>query len=270
MESVLLLSLAVVTAGIGALGGLGGAVIMVPTLVLVGMPASHAAPLGLLSVASGSLAAGGRQLVERTVHHRLGVTTETAASAGAVSGALLSGAVSESTLTRILALVALGAAFAASRGRDRHLPLSVWSHALGEERGTLAGAYPVGGKAAPYQASHLPLGLGFMSVAGLAAGLAGVSGGFIKTPVTTEVMGVPVKVAASTTTFTVGVTSAAALIVLAFHGRIDLHHAAPVIAGSLMGGEAGARLQARLGPSAIRLALASVLVVIAAILFINA
>ena len=109
-----------------------------------------------------------------------------------------------------------------------------------------------------------------MSVAGLAAGLAGVSGGFIKTPVTTEVMGVPVKVAASTTTFTVGVTSAAALIVLAFHGRIDLHHAAPVIAGSLVGGEAGARLQARLGPSAIRLALAGVLVVIAAILFINA
>ena len=49
--SFLLVLLALVTATVGALGGLGGAVILVPLLVITGTPAREAAPLGLLSVA---------------------------------------------------------------------------------------------------------------------------------------------------------------------------------------------------------------------------
>jgi uncharacterized membrane protein YfcA len=266
-----MLLLALVTSAMGAFGGLGGAIILVPVLVLTGMPAAQASPLGLLSVASGSLAAGPTQLVERTVHHRLGVTTETAASAGAVAGALLSGAVSDVFLTRFLAVVALAAAAASTMRRDVtgtliERPADV---DLGEERGSLAGTYPVEDRAAPYCATRLPAGLAVMSTAGIVAGMAGASGGFIKTPATTEIMKVPVKVAASTTTFTVGVTSAAALIVFAIHGRINLDDAAPVIVGSLVGGQVGARLQARFSPAAVRAALGVVLLVVAAILFVR-
>ena len=270
MSTAVILVLAVATSGLGALGGIGGAIILVPALVLGGMPTAEAAPLGLLSVAAGSLAAGPMQLRERTVHHRLGVTTETAASAGAVAGALLSGALGEAFLTRCLAVVALIAAAAAGLGRDVEgeiieRPADV---DLGEDRGALSGTYPVGDDAAtPYSAKHLPAGMVVMSTAGLTAGLAGVSGGFIKTPVTTQVMKVPVKVAASTTTFTVGISAAAALVVLAVHGRIDLDHAAPVIAGSLLGGRYGARLQARIPARIVRGALAAVLVVVAFVLF---
>jgi uncharacterized membrane protein YfcA len=264
-----MLLLALGTSAVGAFGGLGGAVILVPILVLTGTGAAHAAPLGLLSVASGSLAAGPTQLTERTVHHRLGVTTETAASAGAVAGALISGAVGEVFLTLFLAVVALAAAAAASTLRrdvadqliDRPPDID-----LGEARGSLAGTYPVSDRAAPYAATRLPAGLVVMSTAGLVAGVAGASGGFIKTPATTEIMKVPIKVAASTTTFTVGITSAAALIVFAIHGRIDLGDAAPVVLGSLIGGQAGARLQARFSPTAVRAALGVVLVVVAGIL----
>jgi len=263
-----MLLLALVTAAVGAFGGLGGAIILVPVLVLAGMPAAHASPLGLLSVASGSLAAGPRQLAERTVHHRLGVTTETAASTGAVVGALLSGAASEAFLIRFLAVVALAAAAGSSLRRDSASPL-VERPAdidLGEAPGSLAGIYPVPQGATPYAASRLPAGLAVMSTAGFVAGVAGASGGFIKTPATTEIMRVPVKVAASTTTFTVGITSAAALIVFAIHGRINLDDAAPVIVGSLAGGLVGARLQARFSPQAIRMALGVVLVVVAGLL----
>src|SRR5437870_637015 len=140
---------------------------------------------------------------------------------------------------------------------------------LGEERGSLAGIYPVQDGATPYAATRLPAGLAVMLTAGLVAGMAGASGGFIKTPATTEIMKVPVKVAASTTTFTVGITSAAALIVFAIHGRINLDHAAPVIVGSLVGGQIGARLQARFAPAAVRAALGVVLVVVAGILFVR-
>jgi uncharacterized protein len=269
VSTATILALALATSGVGALGGLGGAIILVPALVLSGMPTAQAAPLGLLSVAAGSLAAGPMQLRERTVHHRLGVTTETAATAGAVVGALLSGGLGDTFLTRCLAVVALIGAAAAGLGRDVEgeiieRPPDI---DLGEERGTLAGTYPVGRGATPYAATHLPAGLAVMSAAGLTAGLAGVSGGFIKTPATTEIMKVPVKVAASTTTFTVGISAAAALVVLAVHGRVDLDHAAPVIVGSLAGGQIGARLQARIPAGVVRAALGVVLVVVAFILF---
>ena len=270
--SFLLVLLALTTASLGALGGLGGAVMLVPLLVLTGTPAREAAPLGLLSVASGSMAAGARQLAELTVHHRLGVTSETMASAGAIAGALFSGAIGEAVLTRLLALVALAAAGASLRGRDEVHAVAAedGDGDLGERRGTLSGTFRADGVVRRYRARNLPGGLAVMSLAGLVAGIAGASGGFIKTPATSEIMRVPVKVAAATTTFTVGITSAAALLVFAAHGRINLAHAGPVIAGSLLGGQLGARLQATLDPVVVRRSLAAVLLMVATILFIEA
>ncbi|MEW6473042.1 MAG: sulfite exporter TauE/SafE family protein [Actinomycetota bacterium] len=272
--SLLLVLLALATASLGALGGLGGAVILVPLLVLTGTPAREAAPLGLLSVASLSMAAGPRQLAELTVHHRLGVTSETVASTGAVVGALLSGAVGDTVLTRLLAVAALAAAVASLRGRDEARAVTVddgeGAGDLGERRGTLSGTFRADGVVRRYRARNLPGALAVMSLAGFVAGIAGASGGFIKTPATTEIMRVPVKVAAATTTFTTGITAAAALLVFAAHGRVDLEHAGPVIAGSLLGGHLGARFQATLDPDVIRRAMAAVLVAVAIVLFVGA
>jgi uncharacterized membrane protein YfcA len=260
--------LALATTAIGALGGLGGAILLVPLAVLFGVPASQAAPLGLLSVAAGSLAAGAHQLRESTVNHRIGVVTELGASTGAVAGALLSGAVSDEILTRALAVVAVAAAFAGGRRKGvRNPPSPACSDEdVGEWEGTLAGAYRVGGGVAPYEAKRVAAGVAAIALSGVAAGVAGVSGGFIKTPATTELMHVPVKVAAATTTFTIGITSATALAVFAVQGRIDVGDAAPVIVGSLVGGTLGAVLQARLQPPVVRRALSVVLVLVALVL----
>ena len=71
-----LVGLSLATAMVGTLGGVGGAIILVPVLILLGVDPRIAAPLGILSVAAGSLAAAPRQLGEGVVHHRLGVTLE--------------------------------------------------------------------------------------------------------------------------------------------------------------------------------------------------
>lgn len=268
MELVGYAVLAMVTAAIGALGGLGGAVLLVPALVLTGVPASEAAPLGLLTVAAGSIAAGPRQLRERTVNHRLGVVTELSASTGAVGGALVSGFVSDEALTYVLAVVAFAAAVAGGRRSGLRNPPDPACEAgdVGERVGALAGAYPLGDGVVPYRVDRLSGGLGFMGLAGFVAGTAGASGGFIKTPATTELMHVPLKVAAATTTFTVGVTSSAALLVFALQGRIDVEASALVIVGSLVGGQAGAGLQSSLSPVVIRRLLSALLIVVAVVL----
>jgi uncharacterized membrane protein YfcA len=108
-----------------------------------------------------------------------------------------------------------------------------------------------------------------MGVAGLMAGTIGASGGFIKTPAMSEVMHVPTKVAAATTTFTVGITSATALVVFAIQGRINVSASAAVILGSLVGGYVGARLQARLSPIAVRRGLSMLLVAVAIALVVR-
>lgn len=264
--------LAFVTSAVGALGGLGGAVLLVPALVLTGMSPRAAAPLGLVSVAAGSLAAAAPQLKERTVNHRLGVVTELAAGIGAVGGALASGVASDTFLKRFLALVAIAAALLGGRRKGiRNLPdAALGPEAIGEHVGAMAGAYPLGDGVVPYRAQRLAAGLGLFGVSGVLAGMAGASGGFIKTPATSEVMRVPVRVAAATTSFTIGLTAATGLIVMAVQGRLDLHDCAAVCAGSMVGGRVGALAQRRLSPPQVRRFLSVVLVIVGLVLLVRA
>lgn len=272
MDVVGLVLAAFAAATLGSLGGLGGAILLVPVLVVTGMSATEAAPLGLITVAAGSIAAAPKQLEERSVNHRLGVATELVASTGAVIGALVSGWFGEATLTYMLAAVAVTAAFAGSRRSGLRNPPDPRCDRgdVGERVGSLDGAYPLGQAVVPYRVLRLRRGLGFMGVAGLVAGTAGASGGFIKTPATTEIMRVPTKVAAATTTFTVGITASAALVVFAFQDRIDVEAGAIVIVGSLVGGQVGAGLQSRLSPPAIRRFLSVLLLVVAVALVVRA
>lgn len=270
---VLLIGLSLVTALIGTLGGLGGAIILVPALVLLGVEPQFAAPLGILSVAAGSLAAAPRHLDDGVVHHRLGVTLEITASAGAIIGALLGGFVSSTVLARLLAVMAILAAISGVRRRGlRNLPQAEFSlEEPGEWPGTLSGSYRLSPtEIVPYAAKRVPAGLVAMLAAGLVSGLAGIGGGFIKTPAMNQIMTVPVRVAAATSTFTVGITAAASLLVFSGQDRIDYQAGAAIIVGGVLGGVAGARLGRNLHPDGIRILLTVMLVVIAVILVATA
>lgn len=257
-------------AAVGTLGGLGGAVLLVPALVVLGTDPLVAAPIGLATVAAGAISAAPAQLAQGVVHHRLGLTIELPASAAALVAALVSTQVPDLALRVVLATVALAAGLVGlTRTALRNPPQAPFvAEPATEWPGTLGGTYqhPLG--PVPYQARRVGWGLSAMIVAGAISGLAGVGGGFVKTPVMREVMWVPVKVAAATSTFTVGITSATALIVFAGQGRIDLDVFVAAGLGGLLGGAIGARLQDRLAPEALRRVLAVVLVVIAPVLLV--
>lgn len=269
---VVLIGVSALAAAVGSLGGLGGAVFLVPALVLLGVPPQVAAPIGILSVGAGSLAAAPSQLGAGVVHHRMGLVLELGASSGAIAGALLADAVSARALSLGLAAVAVVTALASMRNRGlRNPPRPEFSAELaGEWPGSLAGAYQLGSGVVPYHARRVPAGVAAMTVAGVVSGLAGVGGGFIKTPAMSEIMDIPVKVAAATSTFTVGITSATATVIFAIQGRIDLHAGSAAILGSLAGGVVGVRLQRVLPPSRVRAVLAMALVGVALVLAVTA
>lgn len=252
-------------AAVGAFGGIGGATLLVPALLLFDVDPLVAAPLGMLTVAAGSLSAAARQLDQGLVHHRLGVTIELTASLGTVAGALVATRVPEVWLARLLGLAALAGAVAALARRGmRNLPVGTFTgETPGEWPGTLGGQYLLGDQVVPYHARRLPAGLLASTVAGVVAGISGVGGGFLKTPAMSEIMRVPVKVAAATTTFTLGITSATGLSIYWFQGRIDLRQGAAVVAGALVGGALGARVQARLTAPAARRITGLLLLVVA-------
>jgi uncharacterized membrane protein YfcA len=85
-----------------------------------------------------------------------------------------------------------------------------------------------------------------------------------------ELMHVPVKVAAATTTFTLGITAAAGLLVYAVQGRIESIELAGAIAGAVLGGWVGARLQQSLAPTAVRRATGVLLLIVAVVVAVRA
>jgi uncharacterized membrane protein YfcA len=271
-RDLLIVALAMVTSTLGAIGGLGGAIILVPLLTLGGMSISSAAPLGLVSVIAGSVAAGRRQVGDGTVNHRFAVVTELGATSGAIVGVFLSGALSERVLMWCLAGFAVAAAVLGARRKGmRWQPdASLTTDDVGERQGSLAGAYLLDEGVVPYAPSRMKLGIGLMTLAGVVTGLAGVGGGFLKTPLSSEVMRLPAKVAAGTSTFTIGLTASVALVLMAIDGRIVASDAALVVLGALVGGTVGARVQKKLSPPVVRRTTAFALVVIAAVLVARA
>jgi len=268
-----LMVLGFVAACAGSLGGIGGATLLVPALLVAGFEPSAAAPIGLMVVAAGSLAAAGRQLDEGLVHHRLGLTVELAASVGVVSGALVSTSLPEKLLAGVLAIAAaVGAVAALSRKGIRNRPVPSFGEeaVTGEWPGTLGGQYRMGDAIVPYQAIRVPLGMLLSLGAGLVAGLSGVGGGFLKTPAMSEVMHVPAKVAAATSTFTLGLTAATGLLVFAGQGRLELQDGCAAVVGALVGGLAGARFQTRISPTASRQLTGVLLIVVAVVVALRA
>lgn len=270
-DPAVLVALATAVGALGTVGGLGGAVLLVPLLVVTGTDPLVAAPIGLATVAAGAVAAAPTQLAQGVVHHRLGMTVELPASVAALLSALVSTQVPGVALRISLAVVALAAGVVGLTRTTLHNPPQApfVAEPATEWPGTLGGTYSHPDGPVPYQARRLGWGLGAMVVAGAVSGLAGVGGGFVKTPVMREIMWIPVKVAAATSTFTIGITSATALVVFAGQGRIDLDACVAAGLGGLLGGMVGARFQDRLAPATIRKVLAVVLVLIAPILVVT-
>ena len=260
------------TATLGAVGGLGGAVLLVPALVLLGWSPIEAAPIGIAMSGAGALAAVPRQTLSGLTNHRLGVALEIPASIAAACGALLSVLAPEQALQYALGGAAIIAAVAGGiRRGQRNLPVDGVDLRTSRDRpGQLASAYPdPEGRVIPYGVKRLPLGVGLIGGAGLLAGLTGTSGGFIKTPVMSEVMRIPVKVAGATTMLMVGVTSAVTIAVYTDQGRITAA-IAPAVIGGLLGGRLGGAVQPRLPAPLARRILSATLLVIGVVLVVRA
>jgi len=250
---------------IGALGGVGGGILIIPALTVVfGVDIRHAVGASIVSVIATSSGAAAGYVRDRLTNMRVGMFLELATTTGAVIGALLAAAVSARFLYFLLgAVLVLSSVQQLWRMREE-LPPHIEPTGLAARLG-LASSYPDArlGREVEYEARRIPLGFLLMGVAGLVSGLLGIGSGVLKVLAMDGAMRLPMKVSSTTSNFMIGVTAAASAGIYIGRGDVDASIAAPVALGVLAGALLGARLLVRMSNAAVRRVFLPVLMVIA-------
>lgn len=268
----LFLILAGAAAGLlGSLLGLGGGILIIPMLVLVlHVPMHIAIATSLLCVIATSSAAASKNVSRGIANVRLGMTMELWTVVGALAGSLLAGRLSGSTLTLIFG-VAMGImALPMARGVPDQGPEEIEEDEDLEPApegfvASLDGHYfdPAEGKEVSYRVRRLPVAIAASSVAGVLSGLLGVGGGIVKVPVLTLYCDVPMKAAAATSNFMIGVTAVASALVYYGRGDVSPFISAASVVGVFVGSRAGSLVAGRVRGTTLRRVFAVVMILIA-------
>lgn len=267
---------------IGALFGIGGGIIIVPALtILFGIAPQYAAGASIVAVVATSVASTGTYVKDDLVNMRLGMFLEVGTSFGALIGAFSLAILNESEIFFIFSLVLLYAAFMMYKSSKipEHLQFA-------KENDKLAEFFHLNGRYTEikgnnnngdeskiihhYKVDKTPAMLGISVGAGMASGLLGVGGGFIKVPALVKVSKLPMKAASATSNFMIGVTASTSAIVLLKLGYVDPLIAVPVAFGTLFGALLGSKLIKYIDATSLRAYFALLLVLIAIKLFTQA
>ena len=242
---------------LGSMLGLGGGVFLVPILTLgLGVPIRVAIAASLISVMATAVASASVNLDRGLVNMRLGLLLEVATASGALLGGLVAAHLTPRQLFRIFAatMAAMGLVMAMRSGRRNVIADTT------TEIGVLGGRLQEGDSAYVYRVRRLGVGVVASLLAGAVSGLLGLGGGIIKVPILNAFCGIPIRVAAATSTFMIGITTAASAFLYYGRGEVVLPLTAAVALGALPGSLVGARLSERVATRWLKVLMAAVLV----------
>src|SRR5438477_1981423 len=251
-----------VSGALGALLGLGGGVFLVPFLNLVlGFPFGAAAAISLTTVIATSSTVSAGRAGKQLINMRLGMLLEVATAAGSFLGGVTAQFVSQSILQRLFGAVAVVVALIMlSRLRRRNVILDPAA-----ETGVLGGRYheDESGGTVTYRVKRLPLAIGASFVAGNLSSLLGIGGGIIKVPVLNAWCGVPLRAAAATSAFMIGVTATAGAVIYYGRGQLVPSLAAAAVLGVQLGSWIAMRFGTGVPVKWLKVLMTVVLVVVA-------
>jgi uncharacterized protein len=241
MSEIIILFLGAISAGLlGSLTGLGGGVIIIPLLTLgFGVPMHYAIGASLISVIGTSSGAAVAFVKEGFTNMRIGMFLEIATTAGAIVGALVSGALNPNTIGIIFASILLLTVILNLKGKPDHQE-PVIKGSL-EEKLKLFGTFPDKGVLKSYSARNTVPGFFMMMFAGAMSGLLGIGSGALKVLAMDNMMRLPFKVSTTTSNFMIGVTAVASSLIYFQRGEIIPVIVAPVLIGVVVGSFIGSK-----------------------------
>lgn len=262
--ALLTLVMGTLSGSLGAMLGIGGGVFLVPFLILVvGLPFHQAAAVSLAAVVATSTAVSAATVGRQLINMRLGMVLEVATAAGGFAGGLTAQMLSPDSLQICFGVVALLVAVAVIR-RGRPEPLHPET-----DTGLLGGRYvdERTGTTIKYAVHRLPAALTASFVAGNLSTLLGIGGGIMKVPLLNAFCGVPIRPAAATSAFMIGVTATSGAVIYFGRGGLVPIIAAAAVLGVRIGSGAGMRAGSAVPARRIKQLMAAVLVVVSALMF---
>ncbi len=257
-----------VAGSLGALLGIGGGVFLVPFLNLaLNFPFTAAAAVSLTTVIATSSTVSAGQTDRRLINLRLGMALEVATVAGSLLGGVTAQLLAQSTLQRLFGVVAaLVAIIMVGRLWRRNVILDPSA-----DPGVLGGRFhdDESGGVVTYQVKRLPVALFASFLAGNVSSLLGIGGGVIKVPALNAWCGVPLRAAAATSAFMIGVTATGGAVIYYGHGQLILPVAASAVLGVQLGSWSGLRIGAKAPAKWLKLLMAVVLMVVSALMFMR-
>jgi uncharacterized membrane protein YfcA len=263
---LLVMGMGMAAGGLGALLGLGGGVFLVPLLTgVLDLPVQKAAGISLMTVIAASGTVTGGTAGSGVVNLRLGMLLLVFASIGGLTGGITAQHLTERTLTLIFAVTTAVVALVTVSRLDQ---VNVIEATSGEPN-RFGGRFfePKRGYDVVYRVQRLPLALAVSLVAGNVSGLLGLGGGILQVPALTAWCGVPIRVAAATSAFLIGVTALASAPIYYAHGDVMPYLAAAAVLGVTVGARIGLRWSPHLAPRQLKVLLAATLVAVSALMF---
>jgi uncharacterized membrane protein YfcA len=249
---------------LGALLGIGGGVFLVPFLnAWLGLDFKTAAAISLVTVIATSSAVSAATTGRHLINLRLGMLLEVASAAGGVAAGATIARISDITLERgFAAVTALVAVLMLTRLERRNVIADT-----SVDPGSLGGRFyeEESGGEVVYLVRRLPVALGVSFVAGNVSAAFGIGGGILKVPVLTAWCGVPMRVAAATSSLMIGVTAVASVPIQYAHGYVNPPLAAAAVLGVLIGSRGGLWFGARARAKWLKALMAVVLVAVSMI-----
>jgi uncharacterized membrane protein YfcA len=254
LNMVSLLMISIPIGFLGSLTGLGGASILIPILVFLGIPVKEAIACGMVTIIATSSGSASSYVREKIANVKVAMYLGMFTTVGAMIGA---------TVTTIIHAVYLYFFFAAflttsfirfagpgkqdvrrSPSQDK---ISGWLD--------LRGSYydEAIQKTVSYEASNALWGGAGMMLAGLAAGMLGIGAGAFKVTVQENILKLPPKVSSTTSNFIIGMTALAGTSVYLYSGLLNLTLMGPMAVGTTIGALVGGRVLNKLKDGALRI-----------------
>jgi len=254
MLDIVSLSLISVLIGfLGSLTGLGGASILIPILVLLGVPVKEAIAAGMVSIIATSSGSAASYVRDRITNIKIAMYLEMFTITGAIAGATITAVIAPQYLYFFFAAFLLTSFISLRHPAAESAPaptnqdnVSRWLN--------LKGSYfdEAKRRVIEYRATNALWGGLGMVIAGLAAGMLGIGAGAFKVTVQENILKLPPKVSSTTSNFIIGMTALAATSVYLFSGLLNLTLVAPIAIGTTIGAVIGGRVLNRLSDRSLR------------------
>lgn len=239
---------------IAVLGGVGGGVLFVP---IVGgffpFNLDFVRGAGLLVALSGALAAGPGLLRRALADLRLTIPLALIASSSAIIGAMIGLSLPKNVVNTLLGLTILGIVVIMFTAKKSEYPQVSKADSLSQAL-KIYGIYyePATGKEVEWKVHRTPMALALFVIIGVMAGMFGLGAGWANVPVLNLLMGVPLKVAVSTSKFLLSITDTTAAWIYLNSGAIVPMIVVPSIIGIMLGSIIGVKILAVAKPKIIR------------------